>query len=307
MKKVIITGASGFIGRALVKELLCNDIEVIAILRPNSSNKERLPKNNKLQIIECELNNLISLDDKKLLGAEVFYHLAWEGSAGVERSNERLQLLNVQFSADAVKIAKKVGCQKFVGAGSIMEKETYFATNCQGNHLGSAYIYGIAKLSAHCVTKAISAEVGIDHIWPMITNAYGVGEKSPRFINSTIRKIINKERLEFTAGTQNYDFIYIDDVARAFKLLGEKGKPFCQYILGSGNASHLRNFIEQIGQTLAPTQKLYFGDIPYTGVNLDLNEFLINNLLKDTSFKISVPFVNGIKKTYDWYLKEEDK
>jgi len=307
MKKAIITGASGFVGRALTKELLEKNIEVVAILRPNSSNKNKLPENNKLQIVECELSDLSTLKNKKLNNADVFYHLAWEGSAGSARSDERLQLSNIQHSADALRLAKSLDCKRFIGAGSIMEKETYFATNGQGNKLNSAYIYGIAKLTAHCITKALAAEIEIEHIWPMITNAYGVGEKSPRFINMTLRKIINQEKLEFTAGTQNYDFIFIDDVARAFRLIGETGKPFCQYILGSGEAKPLRGFIEQVGRTLAPNAKLLFGDIPYTGVNLDISEFSIKNLEKDTSFSINTPFIDGIKKTYNWLSKEENK
>lgn len=307
MKKVVITGASGFVGRALTINLINNGVEVVAIIRTGSTNKDKIPQSNKLVIIECDLKDLFSLKDKRLNGSEVFYHLAWEGSSGDLRSDERLQLSNVQYSTDAVRLAKRIGCQKFVGAGSIMEKETYLATMAQSNKLSSAYIYGMAKLSAHCLTKALAAKIEIDHIWPMITNTYGAGEKSPRFINTTLRKIINKEKLEFTAGTQNYDFIYIDDVAEVFRLIGEKGRPFYQYILGSGKATKLRNFIEQIGETLAPDQVLNFGDMHYTGIDLNIDEFSNADLLADTDFVISVPFKEGVIKTYDWLIKEENQ
>lgn len=306
MKKVIISGASGFVGGALTRDLIGQGVEVVAIVRPNSNNRANLQGHRNLKVVECDLESLERLNVKALNKAEVFYHLAWEGSAGDARSDEKIQLKNVQYSVNAVRLAKRIGCQKFIGVGSIMEKEAYWASNEQGNKLNTAYIYGMAKLTAHCLTKAVAAEIKIDHLWPMITNAYGVGEKSPRFINTTLRKIILGEKLEFTAGTQNYDFIYIDDVAYALRLLGQKGMPFCQYILGSGQAQMLKKFIKQIGATLTPGQKIIFGDIPYTGVNLELSEFSIENLVKDTGFTINVPFTEGIKKTFK-YLKEEEE
>lgn len=77
----------------------------------------------------------------------------------------------------------------------------------------------------------------------MITNAYGVGEFSPRFVNTTLRKIIDGEPLRFTAATQNYDFVYVSDVAKAFYLVAKNGKPFREYMIGSGDAKPLKQFI----------------------------------------------------------------
>ena len=103
-----------------------------------------------------------------------------------------------------------------------MEHETLAAAYKDGNHPGLGYIYGGGKLIAHVMSMSVAADIGIDLVWAEITNAYGVGELSPRFVNTTIRKIIHGEPLQFTAGTQNYDFVYIDDVARAF--LSDWGK-----------------------------------------------------------------------------------
>lgn len=115
---------------------------------------------------------------------------------------------------------------------------------------------------ARAICKPIANSLSIDLCWAVITNAYGVGELSPRFVNSTIRKIIANEPLQFTAATQNYDFIYIDDVARAFEAIGEHGKPNKEYTIGSGNARPLKEFILEMQQTLAPEAKPIFGDVP---------------------------------------------
>ena len=148
------------------------------------------------------------------------------------------------------------------------------------------------------------AQIGIDLRWAKITNAYGAGELSPRFVNTTIRKIINDEPLQFTSGTQNYDFVYIDDVARAFYLIGENGKPFCHYLIGSSDAKPLREFVLEMKAALAPDKEFVFGDVPFTGVNMPLSDFDCSITEKDTGFRATIPFGEGVKKTMDW-IKEQ--
>ena len=148
--------------------------------------------------------------------------------------------------------------------------------------------------------KSVAANIGIDLLWPMITNAYGVGELSPRFVNTTLRKIINGDSLQFTAATQNYDFVYVSDVAQAFYKVALNGKPFCEYIIGSGNARPLKEFIlEMVGSCGADSTPL-FGDIPFTGTNMPLSTFAIDDIKNDCGFIPEVTFAEGTKMTMDW-------
>ena len=142
-------------------------------------------------------------------------------------------------------------------------------------------------------------------MWAYITNAYGVGEKSPRFVNTTLRKIIHGEKLEFTSGLQNYDFIYIDDVVEAFLLLGLYGKSNKGYMIGSGNARPLKEFIIEMCKRNSPDNPPVFGSVPYTGVNLPLEIFSTREIENDCGFKAKVSFAEGTEKTLVW-LKKED-
>ena len=181
-----------------------------------------------------------------------------------------------------------------------MEYEIEYAVHCQGNHPGMSYIYGMAKHMAHCICKSIAADIGIELVWPMITNAYGVGEISPRFVNTTIRKILNNEPLQFTSALQNYDFVYITDVAEAFYLIAKNGKPFCEYLIGSGNAKPLKNFILEMQNELAPDTVPVFGNIPFTGTNLPISVFDTSATENDTGFKAKIGFAEGTRMTMEW-------
>ena len=301
--RAIVTGANGFVGSNLVKKLVENNIEVLAI--DLSFNPSRLEENDKIETLELSIDNIASLKDKITKPYDVFYHFAWVGSAGPLRCDEAVQVKNAMWTVDCLRIANEIGCKKFICAGTIMEYEVHAAMYAQGSKPGAAYIYGVGKVLAHELCKPIANQLGIDLIWTYITNAYGVGEKSPRFINTTLRKIIHNEPLEFTAGTQNYDFVYIDDVANAFYLIGLHGKANKGYMIGSGNARPLKEFIIEMCDANAKDNKPLFGNVPFTGVNVDINTFDISDLVNDCGFRPTVSFAEGTKRTIEW-LKEVD-
>lgn len=303
MKKVIVTGANGFVGHAVAEQLCRQGVSVIALVH---SVQQRTYDGGLVKLIPFELRDAARLPeiiaDRDI---DVFYHFAWEGGHGENRNDTALQLQNVQWSVDCLRAAHAMGCKRFVGVGTIMETETYLAANTQENKPGLGYIYGGAKLTTHAMLKSVAADLGIDFIWGMLINAFGIGEKSPRLINRTIRDILGSTKpLLFTDGNQNYDFVYIDDVARAFCLLGDLGVPFKDYMIGSGKAKPLKQFLYTLRDTLEPEREFRLGSIAYTGVDIPLECFSIKELQADTGFSPEVSFAEGIRKTAAWISEE---
>ena len=299
MKNVIITGADGFVGSYTVNYFIDNGYKVLALDTSVIPNR-LIPKDN-LEYMQCDISNIASMLEKIPHATyDIFIHFAWAGSAGIERIDYNLQMQNALNTVECLKASKELGCSRFVGAGSIMEYEVEAAIHSQGSTPGMGYIYGMGKHIAHCMCKSIAANIGIDLLWPMITNAYGVGEFSPRFVNTTLRKIIDKEPLQFTAATQNYDFVYVSDVAQAFYKVALHGKPFCEYMIGSGNARPLKEFILEMIGSCGPDSTPLFGDIPFTGTNLPLSSFGIEDIKNDCGFAPAVNFANGAKLTMGW-------
>ena len=304
MQRAIITGADGFVGSNTVEYFLSQGKEVLAL--DIGETPRRLQPHPLLTYRQMDVTCTRQLLEQIPRDHyDTFLHFAWAGSAGPQRVDYDLQMKNALATVECVKAAKTLGCSRFVCAGSIMEKEVAAAVETQGSRPGMGYIYGMGKMIAHAMSKCVAAEAGIDLVWPMITNAYGVGELSPRFVNTTIRKIINKEPLQFTAGTQNYDFVYITDVARAFYMIAENGKPFCEYMIGSGEAKPLRKFVTEMTTALDPSNPPVFGDVPFTGTDLPLEVFSTEDTEQDTGFKAEVSFAEGTRLTMEWLKMQE--
>ena len=302
MKSAVVTGANGFVGRALTAELRQQGIRVLAIARE----ERELHQDPQIVSVTLDLAQLAQLPSLTQEHWDVFYHLAWSGTSGEGRKDVTAQLFNVETSAQAVRTAKLLGCKCFIGAGSIMEREILAASAAPQVRPGCGHIYAAAKLAAHQISRCIAAELGMDHIWAVITNAYGEGEDSPRLLNTTLRNIIHNKALNFTSSTQNYDFIHVEDAARALRLLGQRGTPFAEYTIGSGGARPLKEFMEELCLAVAPDRTPNFGRVPFEGVSLPLETFDTALLCRDTGFVPEIGFREGVCRTM-CYLEQSFK
>lgn len=306
MKKVIVTGASGFIGYALVKELSLEGYEVYAVIR-NKNKLSLFDDFDNVKTYICDLSNINNLNN--LINEndfDSFFHLAWDGTAGNDRENYDKQLLNVKYTCEAVEVAKKMGCQKFIYAGSLMEYESINYIPMSGSKPVKNYIYRTAKLTAHYMAKALAVDLDLDFRVGIISNAYGEGEMSQRLINSTIRKMLNNEKVSFTSGEQLYDFIYISDVVRAFIAISQEGQPYGNYYIGNEHQRKLKEFLIELRDCMDKNIKLGLGEIPFDGISLDYSQIDTLRLYEDTSFECKVNFSEGISKTIKW-LKSIEK
>lgn len=305
MKKVIITGANGFIGKNLVRTLANKGIKVYAVVKDMTSDISEINVIPNVEIIYCSLRNILELELKiNDRDIDVFYHFAWAGTSGNLRANYELQLENVKSSCDSVKAAKNMQIKKFVLAGSILEYECqkYISEDC--SRYGLSHIYSTAKLSAHYMSKILSYNLGVDFINTIISNAYGVGEISQRLVNSTIVKLLKGEKTLFTKGDQLYDFIYIDDVVRAFELIGDFGIPFKTYYIGNKKPTLLKEFLITIRDCIDKNIQLGLGELPSNKTYIDYTEFSTMGLYEDFNFQPSINFEEGINLTTKWLRKK---
>ncbi len=305
MKRIILTGASGFIGREILKILSREKIFTYAVIRDLNKIDESIKNLNSVKFISCDMENIKMLPEilHEHENIDTCIHLAWSGSTGIDRADYKMQIDNVMASMNLINALAKIGVKRFVGAGTLAERDVLNYHLEDGATPNSTSIYGVAKVSAHMMTKAECNRLNIDHIWVYISNTYGVGNNTNNFINMAAKKFLTGERAAFTAGEQVYDFSYITDTAKAIFMTAMNGKNNCAYYLGSTQARKLKEYIKIIRDTVDPGIELHLGEIAFNGRSLPESEYDTQKLVKDTGFKPEINFNEGIAVTIEWLKK----
>lgn len=300
MKHAIVTGANGFIGSALIHTLEANGIAVTAVVRNKQSDLSRIVDVHGLDLVYCEMDELNRLPSLTGKNADTFYHLAWAGSTGPERANYQMQLKNAQWSLDAVGVAAEMGCSRFVGAGTLAELDVEDYSFQNGTTPNAVSCYGAAKIAAHLMTKAECYKHGIDHIWAMLSNTYGIGNYTSNFINFAAKLMITGQPANFTTAEQMYDFVHISDTVLGLYKIGQLGKPYYSYYIGSTKPKKLKEYIAVLRDVIDPSIRLNLGAVPFNGAFQPESVFDCSQLVQDTGYQPKIEFENGITDTVAW-------
>lgn len=300
MKKVVVTGATGMIGVTLIEYLLLKNIEVLAIIRENSKRRKNLKEHKNLKIVECNLENLRKLEIQET-DYDTFYHFGWDGTFGNDRNQEEKQMLNIGYTLDAVSLAKKLGCNTFIGTGSQAEYGRVDGIITSETEANPETEYGKAKLLAGIESRKLANEIGINHIWTRIFSVYGPFDGENTMIITSIREMLNGKSPDYTLGEQNWNYLYSKDASNALYLLGKYGKNNKVYCIANGKTKKLYEYIEIIKNTINSDIHLKLGKVPYSEKQVMNLAVDINELINDTGFQPKVDFQEGIEETIEWF------
>lgn len=294
MTNVVITGATSFIGIHLINEWLKKDCIIYAIVRPNSERIKRITKSSRVKIIEKDMVNYDELY-KHIDKADIFYHLAWEGARVPYRDNKDIQKTNYLCSVKAFECAQKLGCKLFVGAGSQAEYGKIVGSATESDECCPTTEYGKEKLHTYVTLASLAELYNMRFIWTRIFSLYGKYDYPETLIMSTIDKMKRDETIQMTEGTQLWDYLYVEDAAKALVRLAEIECENGIYNIASGQARTLKEYVEEIKEILGSKSTVLYGAIPYGSngpIELQANVTKIRNAL---ALKETVCFSDGIR------------
>lgn len=249
MDGVIITGASSMLGIATIQECIKKNVRVVALLRADSKRKKYLPQSNLLTLIECDLSEL----NKVVLPREdydVFYHFGWGHTDRSTRDDPVLQCKNIEYTLDAVQLANRYGCKKFMGAGSQAEYGFHNEMITEDTPVMPETCYGYAKYAAGKFARKLCNTLGMICIWTRIFSVYGKYDGENTMIPYALRQYRLGEPAFFSSGVQLWDFLFEKDAGKYFFLLGEKADRSIVVNVASGNVRPLREYIEEMASVL---------------------------------------------------------
>lgn len=304
MKKVIVTGADGFIGSALVKALVANGYQVYSVVKK----KEQIswPINKNIILVEAEFKDYGQLESRITnRGFDAFYHLAWNGTFGESFENYHRQLENAAYAADALIAASRLHCKRFVLIGTIVELEVKYYIRTDKGEPRISCIYGTAKLSAEMICRTLAYRNGIGFNTAILASVYGEGDRSNMIQNVLIRALLEGKSPKLIQGENLYDWIYIDDVANALIAIEQKGQANRTYYVGHQELQTFESLVSRTRDIVAPDVELRFGELQDKTV-IDYSMIDRDALFRDTGFVCKADFDESIRKTARWLAEQKE-
>ena len=257
MKRVLLTGATGFIGRNTIAPLVAKGYEVHAV---SSRQIDSLG-----QGANWHCANLLDSKETARLMAEIrpthLLHFAWYAEPGkFWKAPENFRWLEASIAL--LRHFREAGGQRVVMAGTCAEYDWDYGycseavTPCR-----PATPYGVCKNALQETLRAYSAEESLSSAWGRIFFLYGPGEHPARLVSSVITSLLRGEVARCTHGNQIRDFLHVGDVASAFvALLGSAVEGPVN--IASGRPVLLREVVLVAADILKANERVQFGVIP---------------------------------------------
>ena len=309
--KAVVTGGTGFIGGWLVKDLLHEGYDVTVLVRSRDKAMQKytdeiIGYKQTLHLIEYDASDMEQLQ-AGVSEPDVFFHLAWGGVAPEKKNDLKIQTDNITGSIETLKFAHRIGAKRFIAVGTVAEYVMDDKILDVDRKQSPNDIYGAAKVATHYMLEAVAKAIGQPFNWAVLPSTYGEGRTDGNILTYTITTLLKGEKPKYGDLCQMWDFVYVSDVVRALRLIGEKGQINKTYGIGSGKYQQLRNFIMIIRDIIDPSLPLGIGENQSMSGKTVSSCVDIYELVKDTGFSAEVEFADGIKRMITYEKAKMDK
>ena len=302
-RHIVITGGTGFIGAAIVKELLAAGDQVTVLVRPQSDTS-RLAGLDGLNCIKLVRYTTLSAPETITALAsssppDAFIHCAWQGVGGQDRNAAFQVKDNLVLTLDTVDLAAALGCRQWVGLGSQAEYGNQNRRLDEQAPTLPTTLYGKAKLAAGIAALALCEARGIAGAWLRVFSTYGPGDAPNWFTPYLIQEFLAGRKPALTACGQQWDFLYVADAARAVSAVIDSAAQGV-FNLGSGAVRPLRDHVEAIRQALGSDLVPDYGAVPYRPDQVMHLEAAIGKLTAQTGWQPRTALAAGIAATIEF-------
>jgi nucleoside-diphosphate-sugar epimerase len=299
MKSVLVTGATGFIGRHSLSSLLAAGYEVHAVTIDGPRPEPPGIHWHAIDLLDARQTDelLAPLKPSHLL------HFAWYAAPGKYWTAPD-NVLWEQASLALLQSFSRHGGQRVVMAGTCAEYDwNYGFCSEQYTPLAPRTLYGTCKHALQLTLQAYAAQQQLSAAWGRIFFLYGPHEHPSRLVSSVIRALLQDEPALCSHGNQVRDFLHVQDVAAAFVALLD-----CQVTgsvnIASGQAVQLKTIIYSIADQLNRIEQVHLGALP---VPADEPPFIVadaRRLQTEVGWRPQYDLSTGLAQTIEWWRQQ---
>lgn len=252
LSRVLVTGATGFVGSALTQRLSAEGHDVVCLVRKSSPNVSRVQTLPHITCVETDFSVTHLETQLSAHAPEVIFHLAASGIRPDDRAPEHLVAGHVGLTLALLQACAKRPPRQFVFAGSCSE----YAPIATGSFLREDHplvptsMYGAAKASAYLLGRTLAMTHHLPFVSLRLFGIFGPGEGPERLVPHLYAHFASGQTPHLTPGEQARDFTYIDDVVEAL-LIGATNaslEPYRAYNVCSGHPTTVREVATLVAQ-----------------------------------------------------------
>lgn len=295
MRRLLLTGATGFIGRRCLSALLPGEFEVHAV--------SSAPQPPAAGVRHWHQADLLRPGASTRLVQEVrpthVLHLAWVATPG-EFWTSPMNLAWVQASIELLRAFADTEGERFVGAGSCAEYATS-DTDCDERvtPLRPSTLYGSAKHAFQTMLEGYSRG-RLSSAWGRVFHLYGPAEHPARLVPSVIRPLMEGREALCTAGTQVRDFLHVQDVAEAFiAILRSEAQGAVN--IASGEPVRVADVVSRIGESLGASSLVRLGAKPMPAGDPPRLTASISRIRDEVGWRPRWTLDRGLTETIEWW------
>jgi len=295
--KILLTGATGFIGSQVARALVHDGHEVHALILPQDNLTRIADIKGSLGFVESDLLDPQppTLDFR----LDLCLHLAWYVEPGKYLNAPQ----NLDFLAASLRLAQQLaraGCQRLVVAGTCFEYNTDKGLLNELTPTRPRHVYSACKLALFTALEPFCKSVGISFAWVRFFYQYGPHEDPRRLVPHVIRSLLRGQRAELTPGEQVRDFLHVEDVARAACAVAQSNLTGAVNI-GSGAGISVHNLTLKIGDILGRRDLIALSVQPYAP-DEPMCVVADNGLLRSrTAWQPRYDLDSGLQQTIQWW------
>ena len=297
-KNLVIAGGTSFIARNLIKELDPDRYNITSLVRKNIPAQA---ENREVRYIPLRMEEYGNIGGY-VSDCDCYIPFTWDGTVRADRNNRQKNEESYHCIMESIRIMiEKCGCSKVILPGTFSEYKNQHTPIDEETSCDSALEYGRYKHKLYEDAYELCMQKGVKLVEARLFSIYGEGDSEEKMINQILTNMLGNEEVPLTLGEQIWDFLYISDVASAFRKLIEADVEDGCYNIATNEHRTLRSYVEEMKEVTGSKSNLAFGAIPYGTEAIPHVICVTDKINRAIAWRPKVEFSEGIKKMVRYY------
>jgi len=306
-RKVFLTGGAGMVGAALAGRLVRDGHEVWLLLREGSNRIRLQALEGRVRVVHGDVRDSVSVQAAvERSDPGVVYHLAstpFNPPIASHRAHIETIVMGMLNVLEAVRGRPEVrviatGSGAEYGSGSRLRED---------QTLQPGTVFGAAKAAAGLLVQTYGRVYGMRTVWLRLFTPYGPWERPQRLVPHTILSALNGQDVTLTGGSQQRDFIYLEDAVEALVLSAETPlPPGAVFNIGSGVGTPVRELVERLLQLMGSPARPLLGAVSTRPDEIMEISADITSAREQLGWEPRTSLTEGLSKSIAWWTEHRD-